>query len=57
MLKYKFVSSDLAPYVETCLDQLKKEIGRLEVEVKRLQYSYLNIKPGTVVPSGGKDEE
>ena len=52
-----FVSSDLAPYVETCLDQLKKEIGRLEVEVKRLQYSYLNIKPGTVVPSGGKDEE
>ena len=52
-----FVSSDFAPYVETCLDQLKKEIGRLEVEVKRLQYSYLNIKPGTVVPSGSKDEE
>lgn len=52
-----FVSPDFAPYVETCLDQLKKEIGRLEVEVKRLQYSYLNIKPGTVVPSGGKDEE
>lgn len=52
-----FVSSDFAPYVETCLDQLKKEIGRLEVEVKRLQYSYRNIKPGIVVPSGGKDEE
>lgn len=43
-----FVSPDFAPYVETCLDQLKKEIGRLEVEVKRLQYSYYNIKPGTV---------
>lgn len=52
-----FVSPDFAPYVETCLDQLKKEIGRLEVEVKRLQYSYLNIKPGTVVSSGSKDEE
>lgn len=43
-----FVSPDFAPYVETRLDQLKKEIGRLEVEVKRLQYSYYNIKPGTV---------
>lgn len=52
-----FVSPDFAPYVETCLDQLEKEIGRLEVEVKRLQYSYHNIKPGTVVSSGSKDEE
>ena len=52
-----FVSPDFAPYVETCLDQLKKEIGRLEVEVKRLQYSYHNIKPGVVVSSGSKDEE
>lgn len=52
-----FVSSDLAPYVERCLDQLKKEIGRLEVEVKRLQHSYRNIKPGAVVSSGVKDEE
>lgn len=43
-----FVSPGFAPYVETRLDQLKKEIGRLEVEVKRLQYSYYNIKPGTV---------
>ena len=52
-----FVSSDLAPYVERCLDQLKKEIDRLEVEVKRLQHSYRNIKPGAVVSSGVKDEE
>lgn len=52
-----FVSPYFAPYVETCLDQLKKEIGRLEVEVKRLQYSYFNIKPGTVVSSGSKDEK
>lgn len=52
-----FVSPYFAPYVETCLDQLKKEIGRLEVEVKRLQYSYFKIKPGTVVSSGSKDEK
>lgn len=52
-----FVSPDFAPYVETCLDQLKKEIGGLEVEVKRIQYSYHNIKPGAVVSSGVKDEE
>ena len=52
-----FVSPYFAPYVETCLDQLKKEIGRLEGEVKRLQYSYFNIKPGTVVSSGSKDEK
>ena len=52
-----FVSPDFAPYVETCLDQLKKEIGRLEVEVNCLQHSYRNIKPGAVVSSGVKDEE